>query len=342
MDDRTTTQPRSGAESPTPLTPGGPPSPDAARRPRLRKRVIALVLLPILLIGAGVTYWYLALRGFVSTDDAYIDANRVSISTEMLGRIVTLAADEGDTVHQGEVLVRLDDRDLRAQQGQAQAALEHAQASVRLAEVNVDRAGSDLERATTQLQGNAISQEQFDHAKTSLDAAEAQHRIALAQVGAARAQLGVIQAKLTDTQITAPFDGVVAKRWVVAGDVVQPGQPILAIYDLQHVWVTANLEETKLSRIGLGDSVDISVDAYPGREFVGTVTLIGAAAASQFSLLPPANASGNFTKVTQRVPIRISIGAPPEGATPGDGTPADPPILLPGMFVEIHIRVGAR
>ena len=125
------------------------------------------------------------------------------------------------------------------------------------------------------------------------------------------------------------------KRWVMAGDVVQPGEAILAIYDIEHVWVTANLEETKLGAIALGDSVHTSVDAYPGRDFAGTVTLIGAAAAAQFSLLPPANASGNFTKVTQRIPVRISIAPPPEA-------PTDPPVLLlPGMFVEVHIRVGS-
>lgn len=314
---------------------GGDALPAARQRRRVRKRVIIPLLLPLVVIGAAVAYWYVALRGVVATDDAYIDSNRVSLSSELLGRIVWLGADEGDTVRQGEVLVRLDDRDLRAQAEHARAALDHAQASVGLAEVNRERARRDLDRATTQFEGHAISQEQFDHARTAVETAAAQRRIAMAQVGSARAQLGVVNARLADTRIEAPFTGVVAKRWVMAGDVVQPGQPIVAIYDVAHVWVTANLEETKLAAIRLGDSVELDVDAYPERSFAGTVTLIGAAAASQFALLPPANASGNFTKVTQRVPIRISIH---EKAP----VPPQPALLLPGMFVGVHIRVGDR
>jgi membrane fusion protein (multidrug efflux system) len=290
----------------------------------------------LLVVGSGLAYWYVVLRGVVSTDDAYIDGNRASLSSEIMGRIDRLTVDEGDTVQAGQLLVQLDDHDLQAQLVQTRAALDHAQQSVQLADVTLERARQDLARATTQLHGHAISQEEYDHAQLALAAAQAQQRIAVAQVGTARAQEGVVQARLADTRITAPFRGVVAKRWVLAGDVVQAGEAILAIYDIEHIWVTANLEETKLGRIALGDSVDISVDAYPGREFVGTVTLIGAAAAAQFSLLPPANASGNFTKVTQRIPIRISIAQP--SAARANATA----LLLPGMFVEVHVRVGTR
>jgi membrane fusion protein (multidrug efflux system) len=312
-----------------------PPPPPAARRSWRARLLIPLVVL-LLVAGAALVYWYVVLRGVVSTDDAYIDGNRVSLSSEIMGRIDRLTVDEGDTVQAGQLLVQLDDHDLQAQLLQARAALDHAQQSVKLADVTLDRARQDLARATTQLQGRAISQEEYDHAQLALAAAEAQQHIAVAQVGTARAQQGVVQARLADTRIAAPFHGVVAKRWVLAGDVIQPGEAILAIYDVEHVWVTANLEETKLGRIALGDSVHVAVDAYPGRDFVGTVTLIGAAAAAQFSLLPPAQASGNFTKVTQRIPIRISIARP-------SGARADPTVpLLPGMFVEVHVRVGAR
>lgn len=329
MEDRTQNPPHTDMTSPV--------STNAGARRGLRLRVLIPFLVLALIVAAAVGYWYFELRGVVSTDDAYIDGNRVSLSAEMLGRIDWLGADEGDTVREGQQLVQLDDRDLRAQEAQAQASLEHAQTSVRLAEVNLARAQDDLRRATTQFQAHAISQEAFDHAKAAVDAADAQHRIALSQVRTAHTQLGVVDAKLADTRIAAPFTGVVAKRWVMAGDVVQPSQPILTIFDLAHVWVTANLEETKLARVRLGDSVDVSVDAYPGRKFAGTVILIGAAAASQFALLPPANASGNFTKVTQRVPIRVSLT--PIG---GDGADPAPLHLLPGMFVEIHVHIGSR
>jgi len=340
MEENTNNLPRTKAgsantENSSPAA-SGPTVPQSTKRRGPRKRVLIPILIPFILIAAAIGYWYVELRGVVSTDDAYIDGNRVSLSSEMLGRVMDLAADEGDTVREGELLVQLDDQDLRAQAAQSRAALDLAQVSVSLAEVNTARARRDLERAVTQFEGHAISQEQLDHARTAAESAEAQQRIALAQVETARAQVGVIEARLADTRISAPFTGVVAKRWIMAGDVVQPGQPILAIYDLEHVWVTANLEETKLADIQLGDSVDLSVDAYPRRTFTGVVSLIGAAAASQFSLLPPANASGNFTKVTQRVPIRITIRE-----APGEASTA-PPLLLPGMFVGVRIYVGVR
>jgi len=176
-----------------------------------------------------------------------------------------------------------------------------------------------------------IPQEEYDHAKTALDMAQARQRIALAQVQAARAQLQVIETQLANTRVTAPLKGVVARRWVLPGEVVQAGQPIFALYDLADLWVTANFEETSIGRIHAGDRVTIVVDAYPGRAVTGTVRWIGAAAASQFSLIPPNNASGNFTKVTQRVPVRISI----DRSAPGTG---DPPTLLPGLSVEVSIR----
>ncbi len=332
MDDRTADTAAAAPETARRRPPT--PAPDAPPPRSLRARLLIPFIVLLLVAGGALVYWYAVLRGVVSTDDAYIDGNRVSLSSEIMGRIERLTVDEGDTVQAGELLVQLDDHDLQAQLVQARAALDQAQQSVKLADVTLQRARQDLGRATTQLHGHAISQEEYDHTQLALAAAEAQQRIAVARVGTARAQEGVVEARLADTRITAPFRGVVAKRWVMTGDVVQPGEAIVAIYDIEHIWVTANLEETKLGRLALGDSVHLSVDAYPGRDFVGTVTLIGAAAAAQFSLLPPANASGNFTKVTQRIPIRISIAQPP-------GTQADAPVLLlPGMFVEVHVRVG--
>jgi membrane fusion protein (multidrug efflux system) len=145
----------------------------------------------------------------------------------------------------------------------------------------------------------------------------------------------VIETQLANTRIASPLNGVVARRWVLPGDVVQAGQPIFAIYDLADLWVTANFEETKIGRLRQGDHVEISVDAYPGHNFQGTLLWIGAAAASQFSLIPPDNASGNFTKVTQRVPVRIAI----DRQQPGAG---DPVTLVPGLSVEVSIRERDR
>jgi membrane fusion protein (multidrug efflux system) len=298
-----------------------------------KKRVLIPLFLLIIVAAVGAWYWYVNLREFDSTDDAYVDGNRVSISSKMLGRIILLTVDEGDSVKAGQVIVRLDDSDLRAQDEQAKAALTYAQETVTLAKVNLDKAQDDYQRAKIQFDGNIIPKEQYDHALKSMQAAQAQYSIALAQVGTARAQLGVVQIQLLNTTITAPFDGVVSKRWVMAGDVVQPGQPIFSIYDLQHLWVTANFEETNLASIHLNDPVEISVDAYPDAHFEGKVIQLGANTASEFSLIPPNNASGNFTKVTQRVPVKISIED-----TDSSGQ-SSLPQLLPGMSVEVKVKV---
>jgi membrane fusion protein, multidrug efflux system len=298
-----------------------------------RKKSIVIPILLLILGAAAITaYWYLELRGFISTDDAYIDGDRVSLSAKMLGRIAQLAVDEGDTVQPGQRLVQLDDADLRAQEAQAQANLDYARQNVNLATVNLQRAQDDFQRAAVQIKDHIIPQEQYDHAQKALEVARAQHGIVLAQVQTANAQLRMVQTQLENTHITAPFAGVVARRWVIAGDVVQPGQPIYTIYDVNNIWVTANFEETKIFSIHPGDPVEISVDAYSGQTVNGKVILIGAAAASQFSLIPPNTASGNFTKVTQRVPVKISI----TNRSIINGK--DPALLLPGMSVEVKVR----
>jgi membrane fusion protein, multidrug efflux system len=183
------------------------------------------------------------------------------------------------------------------------------------------------------MKGNAITREQYDHARQAVETAQAQSDAAQAQITTAQAQLGVVETQLSNTQINAPFKGVVARRWVLPGDVVQAAQPILTVYDLQDTWVIAYFEETKIQSIKLGDSVEISVDSYPGRRFNGKVIELGTTAASQFSLIPPNNASGNFTKVTQRIPVKIGfLGAYQDSSMP----------LRAGMSVELKINVRGR
>ena len=297
---------------------------------RRRRIMIPLGIFLALALGGG-WYWYVNLRGYITSDDAYIDADRVSISSKMLGRIERLTVDEGDTVTSGQVLVVLDDSDLRAQLAQATAAHRLAGESVKLARVNLARAQDDFRRADQQYRTSVITKEQFDHARSALDAAGAELGIAISRVASAQAQTGVVQAQLDNTTIRSPLNGSVAKRWVLQGDVVQPGQPIFSVYDRSRIWVTANLEETNMDVVRLSEDVGISVDGHPDRIFGGRVFQLGGSTAAQFSLIPPNNASGNFTKVTQRVPIKISI----EERTPGNPVPA---LLLPGMSVEIRIR----
>ena len=294
-----------------------------------RKRVAipALTVLTVILMAAG--YWYVRVRDYVSTDDSYIDADRASISSKIIGRVTGLAVGEGDTARQGQLLVQLDDTDLRAQLSQARAGLELAQNNVTLSKVSLDRSRDDFRRITQLFKEGHSTQELYDHTQKADEAAQADYAISQSKVTAAVAQVGVITAQLQNTVITAPFDGIVAKRWALPGEVVQPAQPILTIYDLRRVWVVANLEETKIHRVKVGDRVEVTVDAQPGRTFAGVVTQIGRYAASQFALIPVDNTSGNFTKVSQRIPVRISL----------DQEQTKGALLSPGVSADIRIRV---
>ena len=298
-----------------------------------RKRVIIPAIIAVFILTVAAVYWYLNFEGTVSTDDAYVDGNRVTVSSKYLGRIAQLMVDEGAVVKKDDVLVRLDVSDLSAQERQARASLEYAKQNAELAKVNLEKAEEDFTRAQTQFNSAIISKEQFDHDMKAYEAAKAQSAIAAAQVDTAKAQLGVVDTQLTNMVITAPMDGVVSKRWALPGDVVQMAQPILSIYDLEHLWVTANLEETQFSELKLGQKVHIYVDSYGGKKFDGKIIQLGSNTAGQFSLIPPNNASGNFTKVTQRIPIKISVeyeGSSKKGE----------PVLVPGMSVEVKLKVN--
>jgi membrane fusion protein, multidrug efflux system len=295
------------------------------------KAVIPLLLVAV---GAAVAAWFYFLnkREFISTDDAAVDGNRVSISSKILGRIDGLEVDEGDTVRQGQILVRLDESDLKAQENQANAALALARENIGLAKVSLDRARADLDRASAQFRDKVIPGEQFEHARSEFESAGARRGIAEAQARTAEAQLGIVRTQLRNASIASPMDGVVAKRWALPGDVVQPGQAVLSVADLNHLWVTANLEENRLAAVRLGERVTLKIDAFPGVKFSGRVIQIGSTTAAQFSLMPPNNAAGNFTKITQRIPIKISID-------PADSSAQSGIRLLPGMSVEVKVKV---
>lgn len=216
------------------------------RRLHQRKRVLIPLVLLVIAAILATTYWYLYLRGYVATDDAYIDGDAITISSKILGRVTQLTVDEGDSVSQGQMLVKLDDSDLKAQEAQSIAGLEYSQQNVPVAKINLDRAQDDFDRASFQYKDKVITREQYDHARKALDMAQAQYKVALSQVNSSIAQLAVIETQLRNTQIMAPTTGVVAKKWIVPGDIVQAGQPILTLFDLDSVWVTANFEETKL------------------------------------------------------------------------------------------------
>jgi membrane fusion protein, multidrug efflux system len=299
---------------------------------RNHKTVIPLFL--VIVAAAAATLLYIKnKREYISTDDAVIDGNRVSVSAKMLGRIDSLEADEGDSVRQGQILFRLDQSDLRALEAQAAASVALARENIRLAKVSHERAAADFDRASRQFKDKVIPAEQYDHIRSEFESAQARQGIAAAQAQAAAAQLGIVCTQLRNAEVQSPMNGVIAKRWALPGDVVQPGQAVFTVNDMKSLWVTANLEENRLAAIHLNDRVKIRVDAYPDIDFSGTVIQIGSNTASQFSLIPPNNAAGNFTKITQRVPVRVSI-EPPAGRETAEGVR-----LMPGMSVEVKVKV---
>lgn len=293
---------------------------------------LAIVIISVI---AGALYWYRDYSTYITSDDARIDADNVSVGSKIMGRIITLYAQEGSVVKQGALLAELDSSDIIAQRNQTLALRSQAHAnlnqaevkynsdqkSLRVLEINLERAAEDLTRAKSQSEGGVITGEQFDHIKKAsetaaaqLDAAKAQLLVtksmistAASAVETADAQVKVIDTQLRNTKLFAPADGVIAKRWLLPGDVVQPSQSVFTLTMSKNLWVIAFLEETNIAAVKPGQDVKFTIDAFPDVNFSGKVFLVSSSTASVFSLIPANNASGNFTKVTQRIPIKISI-----------------------------------
>lgn len=302
---------------------------DAAKPPsqRLLKILIGLGLLLIIpLFGI----WFYYRHHYVWTNDAYLDGYQISISSDINARIITLYVDEGDIVSKGQILCQLDESIYNSQKVDAETAVALLQAQVIFKEIQVAKLRDIYTVALQEYENEIISFIDFDKIEKDFLLAEADYKVAKANLVNGIAKLGVIEELLRHTKVYAPRDGAIAKRWVVAGDAMQFGQPMFLLTDTQNIWVTANFEETKVEKVAPGDRVKIHVDAYPDIEFTGEVFAVRATAASQFALIPPNNATGNFTKVVQRVPIKILLTPPKTKA---------PLYLYPGMSVEVDIQI---
>ncbi|MDH4264454.1 MAG: HlyD family secretion protein [Deltaproteobacteria bacterium] len=413
-----------------------------------------LILFLVLLLGVGIYFgvqWLIFRWHYVSTDDAQVKGNLISLSAKVSGRITQLLVEEGDAVVPGQVIVQLEKEDYAAAQAQARANLEMAkqdlakaitqlsltrervsqgigtaEASVREAgeslkfteddaALQTDRVNKEIERAQASLQAArarvleakatmANAQKEFDRnqelfrqnyvAENSRDAAEtawqvarSKYQVALeserealsqlelaeanrrsivlkkqsiriteqvlektkinlalareekkqislqeknieslkAKVREAEAALRLAEIRFQETTIYSPIRGVISKRLADQGQMVQPGQPILIVNDPEDKWVVANVEETHVRRVRQAAEVKVEVDAFPNRTFEGRVEFIGAAALSEFALLPADNPSGNFIKITRRLPVRISVKDPQN-------------LLKPGMMVVVEIK----
>ncbi len=250
----------------------------------------------------------------VSTDDAYIEGRIHSIASKVPGTVGTVNAEDNRIVKKGDVLVEIDPADYELRVKEAQAALD-------IRKVAFEQASRDRDRAEALYKEEVYPKERYENSVTA-------YNLAKAQAEAAEAQFNIAQRNLEYTKICAPADGHVAKRSVESGNQIQPGQGLMAVVS-DEMWVVANFKETQLKNVRPGQEARIKIDTYPGKVFDGRVDSIQRGTGAKFSMFPPENASGNFVKVVQRIPVKIVF----------DGKPYDKYDLGVGMSVIAEIKV---
>ena len=320
----------------------------ANAKPRRYARLALMASVPLLLVG-GATAYYIANDHYVSTDNAYVQQDKVSISAEVGGRIIDVAVRENDVVNKGDLLFRIDPEPYRIAIEQADAAIAAAQVRVSALETEFQTTGIDIDsaredvafyekeyqRQSTLMQAGFTTRARLQAAEHALS--NARSRVASAQAGATKARAALAtgsaapgvnpaikagQAQrdqamlnLSRTEVRAPVSGIVSQA-----DRLQPGQmmvqglPGVTIVASNKSWIEANFKETDLAHMRVGQPAEITFDAYPDLKVRGKVSSIGAGTGSEFSVLPAQNANGNWVKVTQRVPVRISITDKPKRA----------------------------
>jgi membrane fusion protein, multidrug efflux system len=308
-----------------------------SRRWRLLGGVSAAVL--TLALGYGL-YWGQVLRYHQTTDDAYVSGNVVEITPQISGTVVAIGADDTQFVKAGQSLVRLDRADAQVALDQAEAQLARTvrevrnqfattaqlEAAVEAKQTELSRAQNDLERRARLGASGAVSGEELQHARDAVKAAQADLNASRQQLAAIRARIdgttlenhpqvqdaaaAVRSAYLTwaRTDLPAPVSGYIARRNVQLGQRVAPGTALMAVVPLDQVWVDANFKEPQLKRMRVGQPVTLSADLYGSHVvFHGKVAGFGAGTGSAFSLLPAQNATGNWIKIVQRVPVRVAL-----------------------------------
>jgi membrane fusion protein, multidrug efflux system len=309
---------------------------EVRRRPWPLKRLLIGAAAVVFLAGAGIygDYWWTTGRFMVSTDDAYVQAHSVLISPKVSGYISEVPVDDNQSVHAGEILARIDPRDY-------QTALDQARANVTAARASIDTLNRQIAQQKTgngtvqraQLAQADIREKQaaLQHDATDVGVAKKQIGVFEAQLAQAKATLAQQQAiehqaefNLSYTTITAPVDGTVGVRTLRVGQYVQAGTQLMAVVPLQAAYVVANYKETQLTDVRPGQLVTIDIDTFPGITVHGRVDSLAPASGQEFALLPPDNATGNFTKIVQRIPVKIVVdkGDPLAG------------MVRPGMSVE--------
>jgi membrane fusion protein (multidrug efflux system) len=322
-------------------------------------RGLLLVLLVAGLGTVGFRHW-LESSHWEETDNAYLDGPVHSIASRVIGTVQEVLVEENARVKQGQVLIGLDARDQQNLRAKADAKITEAKASLtaaqtnaalaeaksRLDEITLEKCRHDLERLDGLSTGgrSAVSRQELEHAQSAFDTASASLDASRSAIDVAKAQIDVVKAQQVSagvalelallqceyTIITAPVDGRVGRRSVETGQPVIPAQPLVAVV-ADDLWLKANFKETQIARIKPGQAAVIRFDSLPGREWPGTVESLSPASGSRFALLPPDNATGNFTRVVQRLQVRIRLD-PSARAELGS-------CLAPGLSAEVKVRV---
>ena len=323
-----------------------PTAAQVASEPHKRnwQRLILMGAVPLLVLLGGLVYWY-SLQGKASTDNAYVKLDKVSVSSEIGGKIVAVAVREDQQVKPGDLLFRIDPEPYALQLRQADASIAAAQANVSALANASALSGADLtaareniafaqatlarqralwERGFTTKAALDAAEHQVASAEAQLDQAEAKRREASAklatgaqvpgvnpQIASARAQRALAELNLRRTEVRAPMGGMIAQAdRLLVGQEAIAGLPLLTIVARQGSYVEANFKETDLAEMRVGQPAEVRFDAYPDLKLKGHVAAIGAGTGSEFSVLPAQNATGNWVKVTQRVPVRIALDEP--------------------------------
>lgn len=320
------------ADIPAHISEAAPPRPRGKRGRRVLARLAVAAVLVIAIV-AGLRGWNY-LSSFESTDDAQIDGHIVPISFRIAGTVSRVLVNETETVETGQLIAEIDPRDAQAavdnaranlaeavaQVGSARADYEASLSKIREDEAAGDRARKDAGRYTSLYHQHVASGSDYDEkmstaavADATVDSDRANANAALASITSKEAAVKAAQASLDQallnlgyTKITAPGGGVIGKKSVEVGQRVQPGQQLLAIVPLDDIWITADFKETQLRKIKPGQRVTVEVDAT-GSEYEGYVEGLAGASGEKYSLLPPENATGNYVKVVQRLPVRIRL-----------------------------------
>jgi membrane fusion protein (multidrug efflux system) len=316
-----------------------------SENPRLR-RLLLMIALPLVLAVLGLWYWSHSER-YQDTDNAYVVADQVNVAPQVTGRVIQVPVAQNQAVQPDQLLLQLDPAPFKIALDQATANLESVRNQIRVqqaqylaAEANAAYLQREVNRKTNLAKQDVVSSSKLDDLKTGLTVARQEiaqisaslngdpnlpysEQASYKQALAARDQAAL---QLSYATLKAPAAGVVTEVDIKPGDIVTAGRPVFALVMSGNRWVEANFKETQLTRVHVGQKVEVRVDTYPSRKWLGTIQSIAPGTGSVFSVLPAQNATGNWVKVVQRIPVRIALSL-----APGD------PDLRAGMSAEVDV-----